>query len=418
MSESQRQGPYGSQEPPKDPRGSKPPDPAQRPRQEDPCDDPHPPATPKEPEPLPTHQQPPYSPPEQKCPEKKPCPELPPPPPDPCAATDTGPGQTEPGKGADDSGGRAPSEQASPERTPTAGAPDQSGQQPPENPAAQLAWLQKELETRQQKLQSLEPLKASIGDITQRIQALEKMLEGQASTATSYREFYRSIEVARSEIECFIPTVRCQLDLNDWQKRCISESIAVIDARVSAARANSDKANRLVETLEAAHKRAVDRLAWIKQWHDFLKSGLQQQVTKQRDDLKTLKGLADPSKNQCEVWFYLYELERLIKSEHGTEGACWKADLSVGTYIDCWRWECYEQVWNKTIVTFNDAEANEKFVKSELEQAKKNAADLDKLAKEAESKRREWILKEIKARDCCGPKSKCPEGTSREGRAA
>ena len=57
---------------------------------------------------------------------------------------------------------------------------------------------------------------------------------------------------------------------------------------------------------------------------------------------------------------------------------------------------------------FNDADANEKNLANQLAQAKKTAVDLDKLATDAMAKRRDWILKEIKASDCCGPASKCP----------
>ena len=102
-----------------------------------------------------------------------------------------------------------------------------------------------------------------------------------------------------------IPTVRCQLELSDKQKQCICDAIKAVDTRVNTARSASDAANQEVDAAEKACKRAVDKLAWIKQWYEFLKTGLQAQVSKQRDDLKTLKGLSDPAKNQCEVWFYL-----------------------------------------------------------------------------------------------------------------
>lgn len=411
----QNPGQHPSQQPPKDPYGGgKPSDPSQKPPQKDPCDDPNPtppeqPEKPKQPEP------PPCPPPEPKCPEKKPCPELPPPPKDPCAPQGDEKEATE-GGGAGEAGQQGPAQGSSSGTPTTGGTGPTGGEQKPADPiAAQLDSLKKDLKTRQEQILKLEPLKASIGDITQRIQALEKMLDGQAGAATSYKEFFRSIEVSKSEIDCFIPTVRCQLELTAAQKQCICDAIKAVDDRVNAAKAASDAANQAVATAERTYKKAADRLTWIKQWYEFLKTGLQQQVSKQRDDLKTLKGLADPSKNPCEAWFYLYELERLTKSAYGADGACWRSDINVATFLECWRWDCYEQVWKQTVTIFNEAEADEKTRKIELDQAKKNAADLDKLAREAESKRREWILKEIKTRDCCGPLSKCPEPKPGQG---
>ncbi len=425
MNESPRHGQDSNPSPRQDPYGgSKPPE-------KDPCDDPNP-TPPGKPEPPPTPDCPP---PEPKCPEKKPCPELPPQPPDPC--------DPQPADGGTTNGGSTPGTgdtgQSGAGQGATGGAPDQAstttssqggsggganagtgpgssgsdgsanGSKSTDPVAAKIAALKKNLEDNQKKILALEPLKASVGDITQRIQALEKMVDGQAAAATGYREFFRAIEIARSEIDCFIPTVRCQLELSDKQKQCICDAVKAVDTRVNAARAASDAANGQVAAGEKAYKRAADRLAWIKQWYEFLKTGLQAQAGKQRDDLKTLKGLADPAKNQCEVWFYLLELERLTKSAHGTAGACWRADINVATFLECWRWDCYEQAWNTAVVTFNEADADEKLKKSELEQARKTAADLDKLAKEADTKRREWILKEIKSRDCCGPLSGCPD---------
>lgn len=401
------------------------------PPQKDPCDDPNPkpPEKPKDPE------RPPCPPPDPKCPEKKDCPKLPEQPKDPCVPAPQGGGSS--GGGTGDPGQQVP-QQGDPSQTigqsGTSGTANCGGSgsgagqggssggsgggskgggaganTPNDTIAAQLERLKNDLKTGQDKVLELEPLKASIGDITQRIQALEKMMDGQAAAASGYKDFFRSIEVSKSEVDCFIPTVRCQLELTATQKQCICDAIKAVDTRVDAAKAASDKANHDVEKAEKDYKHAADTLSWIKKWYEFLKSGLQQQVAKVRDDLKTLKGLADPSKNQCEVWFYLYELERLIKSTYGSQGACWRADINVGTFLECWRWDCYEQVWNTAVVKFNEAEADEKLKKSRLEQAKKNAGELEKSAKEAESKRREWILKEIKTRDCCGPLSKCPD---------
>lgn len=370
-------------DPPKDPYGgSKQPDP---PPQKDPCDDPKPP-----------DQKTPCPPPEKPCPPAHDCPDPPKrpcPPPDPCADEDEG----------DTTPAGDPTQQSSSPATQTG---DSSA--PPATPAAQLAALRKKQESGQKELQKLEPLKISLADLVQRIASLEKTVESQSSAASAYKEFYRVTEVARNEIDCFIPTVRCQLDLSDKQKKCICEAIEAVDVRVNKAKSDSAAASTELENQERKYKRAADDLAWETKWYEFLKTGLHQQITKQRDDLKALKQLADPSKDECEVWFYLYEMERLIKSSYGTEDACWKLDLSIGSFLDCWSLDCYEKAWNRAVVAFNDADAAEKLVKSVLEQAKKLAADLDKISKDAESKRREWILKEVKTKDCCGPMAKCP----------
>jgi hypothetical protein len=97
-----------------------------------------------------------------------------------------------------------------------------------------------------------------------------------------------------------------------------------------------------------------------------------------------------------------------MQSSYGVGEACWKDDLWVGTFLDCWPWENYQKTWNRVLVEFNTADAEDKVMKSKLDSARKLAADLDKAAGEAVNKRREWILKEIKTRDCCGPQSKCP----------
>jgi hypothetical protein len=146
----------------------------------------------------------------------------------------------------------------------------------------------------------------------------------------------------------------------------------------------------------------------VKKHYDFLKTDLQAQIGKRRDDLKALKGLADPSKDPCEVWFYLYELQRLITEDGGIPDPAWQLDQTAGTYVKYWSPDCYATRLNEAIVMFNDADANEKNLANQLAQAKKTAADLDKLATDAMAKRRDWILKEIKASDCCGPASKCP----------
>ena len=108
------------------------------------------------------------------------------------------------------------------------------------------------------------------------------------------------------------------------------------------------------------------------------------------DDLKALKQLADPAKDQCEVWFYLYEMERLMKSWRADDDAKGEVVLEEPTSRSARSSiagdpSCYEKAWHWIVVEFNTAEADEKLLKSQLEQAKKRAADLDKIAKEAET---------------------------------
>jgi hypothetical protein len=470
---SEPQSPYSSgsgnpsQTPPtKDPYGGAQPDPygGTKPPEtpKDPCDEPKPPDyKPPEKEPCPPEEKP-CSPKEEPCPPSKPCPEPPgrpcpppdpcPPPPDPCQEEPTPPekypGEPPPDDGKKPDDGEPYEQGPSGEQTPyaekepdgekqTDGEKEPSGEkEPPEgeypagkkpddktpggtgatpaasDPGAHLAELKAKLEAELTKVQQLEPLKMSTADLAQRIAALEKALEGQPAAAAAYKEFYRAAELLRSEIKCFIPTVRCQLDeIKDKHRKCICDAIAAVNERVRKANRDSARANKEVRELETKWNHATLTLDWAKKLHEFLKSGLQQQINKQRDDLKALKALADPKKDQCEVWFYLYELEAALESKRSKDdkgGVCWKPDLNLATFLDCWGWECYEKSWNWIVVEFNKAEANEKWLKSQLEQAKKRATELDKNAKEAQSKRREWILKEIKAKDCCGPTSKCP----------
>ena len=88
----------------------------------------------------------------------------------------TAPTQGESGGGATSSTGTTESN----------GSADSS--KPTDPVAAQIAALKKDLDERQKKILALEPLKASVGDITQRIQALENMVDGQAAAATSYKD--------------------------------------------------------------------------------------------------------------------------------------------------------------------------------------------------------------------------------------
>lgn len=77
-----------------------------------------------------------------------------------------------------------------------------------------------------------------------------------------------------------------------------------MNAKVEKAKTDLATARKEVDDLEISSKEKGADLKWWTKLYEFLKSGLKQQVTKQRDDLKALKQLADPKKDKCEVWFH------------------------------------------------------------------------------------------------------------------
>lgn len=281
---------------------------------------------------------------------------------------------------------------------------------PPQTPAQQLDALRRALDAGQREMLKFEPLKTSLEDMVERIKALETALAAQPDATAAYTEFFRAVERYRSEIECGIPTVRCQLDLNDKQIACIRKAIETVDARVKKAQIDSQAQDADVKTRREKQAGLDADLAWARRWHAFFRAGLQEQITRQRDDLKALNLLTDPSKDQCEVWFYLSEMEAMLRSCRTDQNstACYDEALNIATFLDCWPPKCYTAAYQHWIVAFNDAESAQKIGATELEQAEKHAAALAVLALEALAGRREWILKEIKAQDCCGPTCKCP----------
>jgi chromosome segregation ATPase len=360
---------------------------SQTPPGSDPCNEPKPP----QPEP-PKGEQPCPPEPEQPCPPKPPVddwdPRCPDPLPDPCK--------------------EPPKDQAE--------LPD-CGVAPADDPTAQLSNLRTQLEKEQNEIEQLEQKKTSIADLTERIQSLQKVVDALKTVGDGYREFYQTTEVQRKEVECFIPTVRCQLKLSDKETECITRAIAAVQARVDKA-VNDYRAQRArVQAHEAAYARAEWRLKDARLIHDFLKTGLQDAVRKRRDDLTKLKALADPKKNRCEVEFLLREMQAIISSERTPpensiscypprDPSFWSG-LTLGTYIDCWPSESYEKGYGKAVVRLNQAEYVEKCRKSGLEAARKRLTELEKAAKEATEKRREWILKELKEQRCCGGNGNC-----------
>jgi hypothetical protein len=399
---------------PDDPCSKHPPRGQTPPPEKDPCDEPAPPGEPPASEKPPDA--PPCPPPTDKPCAKKPCPGDPPKrpcPPDPCKEEDSPPPTEGPCDGEDEQPESTPPTDQEPPDSPDQQGDPAAAQTGDKVPSAdplkeKLERFKRDLKKRQDQVQDLEAAKTSVADLTQRIQGLEKTIDERSAAEVGYQDFYHSIEVFKSEIECFIQTVRCQLELTTKQKKCICDVIDTVDSQVRSAQSTSAAAAKALAAAEQAYQRATEDLAWQKQWYDFLKTGLQQQTSKQRDGLKALKQLADPAKDQCEAWFYLYELERLLGKSHRTEAPCWDPELWLGTFVDCWSFECYKAAYEKQIVIFNEAENAEKVSKTQLEQARKRATELDKAAKELEGKRRELIVKGMKQRpDCCGPKSKC-----------
>lgn len=358
---------------------------SQSPRQQHPGQTPQPPQ--KEPceDPKPPDGKPPC-PPEEKCPDKPACP-CPPKfePPDPCAELPPVPPEEEP---EDD-----------PEPPPES---DDCG--PVSKPTDQLARLQSRLVRSQKTLRGLEPVKEEVVDLEARIAALQELIAQQAQKETDYKAFYRAVEVARSEVECFIPTVRCQLELKEHQKRCVCKAIDKVDGRIAKARREAERARLVARHAERAHADAAAKLEWAKTHHEFVTKGLQEHVTALKTELAELKGKVDPSKDQCQAYFYLYELERLIKAG----GDCWDPELNVGAFVDCWPPECYAANSHRTLAAFNDAEADEKLKVSQKAQATALAEKLEAAVAAAVKARRTDILNEIEAAGCCGPDAKCP----------
>lgn len=329
------------------------------------------------------------------CPKPKPCPELPtrpcpPPEPDPCE---------EP----------PPPEDCEP-REPPPCEEEEGSDEPVTTAADQLKALRKAAEKGQKKLQKFEPLKARLADVTQRIADLESLIEGQVAANTAYRDFYQTVEREKSALECQIPTIRCQLSLTDKQKKCIATAVATVNARVDKAAQDRNAQKTEVDRLQRRQEKLQADLDWAKKWFDFFKTGLQEQVSSQRDDLKKLLALLDPTKDQCEVWFHLFEMETLLRSARvdSDSEVCYLDNINLSTFLDCWAPECYAIASEYWVVTFNNAEGAVKVGAIELTEAQKRLTDLETTAQEATTKRREWVLKELKAQDCCGPLSKCP----------
>jgi hypothetical protein len=294
-----------------------------------------------------------------------------------------------------------PEEEPEDEPGPTPGDDDCG---PASKPTDQLARLQSRLVKSQKALRGLEPVKQEVDDLETRITALQDLISQQAQKETDYKAFYRAVEVARSEVDCFIPTVRCQLELKEHQKRCVCKAIDKVDGRIAKAKREAGRARLVARHAERAHAEATAKLEWAKTNHEFVTKGLEEHVTALKAELAELKGKVDPSKDQCQAYFYLYELERLIKAC----GECWDPELNVGTFVGCWPPECHAANSHRTLAAFNDAEADEKLKASQKAQATALAEKLEAAVAAAAKARRTDILNEIDAAGCCGPDAKCP----------
>jgi hypothetical protein len=273
-----------------------------------------------------------------------------------------------------------------------------------EDPVGQLAALQQHLKTEQRQAEQLERVKTSIDDLTGRITALRKMLDEKPALASSFKEFYRTTEVAKSEILCFIPTVRCQLNLSDKEKDCIRTSITNADESIAKAKADLDAQRARVERYQRRWERAAWKLGNAKTMHEFFATKLKEGIQAKRDDLTALKALADPAKDRCLAEFYLREMEAQLKSCYGTgkNECCFPpSDITIGSFLDCWSYDCYVAAYSRAVVEFNEAEWAEKCRKTLLDAATKREGELKTTYEELVAKRRETIVAAITASDCC-----------------
>jgi hypothetical protein len=326
--------------------------------------------------------------PDHPCPKPKPCaewpkPPCPPPKPDPCKDDD----DCDP-----------------PDETPPVTTSDCCELPESDDAATQLTALQGHLRVEQRQAEQLQRVQTSIADLTQRITDLQTMLNGKQALATSFKDFYRQTEVVKSEILCFIPTVRCQLNLSEGEQVCIRSAVAAADAAIAKAKADLDAQTARVERYQRRWERASWKLTHAKTLYEFFAGKLKDAIQAKRDDLVALKALADPSKDRCLAEFYLREMEAQLKSCYGTGAneCCFPPnDLTIGSFLDCWSYDCFIAAWNRAVVEFNEAEWEEKCRKTLLDAATARVTDLQTAYTTLVTKRRDTIIAAIKACDCC-----------------
>jgi hypothetical protein len=332
--------------------------------------------------------------PKPPCPKPKPCaewpePPCPPPPPDPCA------------EDKDDESG--PSEQAPPPPT-----GDACVMPAADDPAKQLAAMQTLLQQEQRQAEQLQRVTASIDDLTQRIQALQQMIDGETDLMTAYKEFYRTTEFTRHQTECFISSRACDINLSDAETHCIDGVVATVDARIAQAEGDYQAQRDRVDRYNRKWLRAKWKLENAQTMYDFFSKKLKEGVQAKLDLVTQLTGLADPTKGRCEAAVYLRQLKELLGSLYGAEGACFPpSDLSIGTFLDCWSADCYADGYNRAVVELNNAAWAEKCRKTLLDAATARLTALEAAAKDARTKRWEAILAGVKAEECCKSGGKC-----------
>jgi hypothetical protein len=349
--------------------------------QQSPCPEPTPAPTP------PSKDEPCEPPP---CPKPKPCaewpkPECPPPRPHPCN---------------DDDDDCDP-----PEDTPPAPTGDCCELPSASDPLGQLTALQEHLKVEQRQAEQLERVKASIDDLTARISDLQKTVDGKTALTASYKEFYRAIEVTKSEAVCFIPTVRCDLHLSESDQNCVNNAIKKADDAIAKAKADLDAQKARVDRYQRRWERAAWKLGNAKTLFDFFTTDITKQVQAKKDDLLAIKALIDPGKDRCVAEFYLREMDLVLKScytQGGANACCFPPnELTIGSFLDCWSWDCYLAAYSRAVVEFNDAEWAEKCRKTLFDAATKRVADLEQTYTDLKSKRRDTILASLKADGCC-----------------
>jgi len=332
--------------------------------------------------------------PKAPCPKPKPCakwpkPPCPPPPPDPCAE--------------DDDDCDEPSEETPPPRT-----GDCCDMPPADDPTKQLATMQTLLQQEQRQAEQLERVTASIEDLTQRIQALQQMLDGKADLVTAYKEFYRTTEFTRHQTECFISSRVCDINLSDGETHCIDGVIATVDAKIAQAEGDYQAQKERVDRYQRKWVRANWKLGNAQVMYDFFATKLKEQVQAKLDLVTQLTGLADPTKGRCEAAVYLRHLEDLLHSSYDTEGACFPPNpVSIGTFLDCWSSDCYVDGYNQAVVELNTAAWAEKCRKKLLDAGTARLTELETAAKDARAGRWDAILAGVKAEDCCKSGGKC-----------
>ena len=103
----------------------------------------------------------------------------------------------------------------------------------------------------------------------------------------------------------------------------------------------------------------------------------------------------------------IYVLEGLSKAARDRVERCapgevvTPADLTIGSFLDCWSIDCYLAAYSRAVVEFNDAEWAEKCRKTLLDAATARVAALEKTYTDLVTKRRDTILASLKADGCC-----------------